>query len=241
MCFNLLNYTQKRVKFTVSKLHMKKSDFRKKKKRCGHCKGHFMWAPESVQPLLAPGRYSLWASNCDVPTALTQAQSRKLHLACSLCQGLSTPDHWCAPCCSKLLDSNFFFCQDRTRWFPFLGGLLFYGSLWRIPWVLRYHGSFLSLHMLPGCLGLEKIKAGPPPCYSLRTSTLTPEIPRPWGYVQHSTIFFFLPPLQILLCFSLWNLTSLVTFYLHILNSPCLFLCLKPKFSHGSSSFLRTF
>lgn len=170
---------------------MKKSDFRKKKKRCGHCKGHFMWAPESVQPLLAPGRYSLWASNCDVPTALTQAQSRKLHLACSLCQGLSTPDHWCAPCCSKLLDSNFFFCQDRTRWFPFLGGLLFYGSLWRIPWVLRYHGSFLSLHMLPGCLGLEKIKAGPPPCYSLRTSTLTPEIPRPWGYVQHSTIFFF--------------------------------------------------
>lgn len=119
-----------------------------------------MWAPESVQPLLAPGCYSLWASNSDVPTALSQAQSQKLDLACSLCQGLSTPHHRCAPCCPKLLDSNFFFCQDRTRWFPFLGGLLFYGSLWRIPWVLRYHGSFPSLHMLPGCLGLKQIQQG---------------------------------------------------------------------------------
>ena len=47
------------------------------------------WVSESFQLPQGPGRYSPWASNSDVPAALSQFLSLKLCLVYSLCQGLS--------------------------------------------------------------------------------------------------------------------------------------------------------
>lgn len=90
-------------------------------------KGCLRWAPESVQPLLEPGCYSLWASDSDVPATLYQAPSLKLHLVCNVCQGLSTQTTGVLPAAPSYL-IVIVFCQDRNDFLFLVAYVLWFSS-----------------------------------------------------------------------------------------------------------------